>query len=94
MTDEQPYVTMRFVSGKDDVKIAESIALHLKKPVVITRPDGTKNYVIPAETGVFDTRDPSDLHERHQVQEMATSQPGPPDHPDDLHVMLYDAPGG
>ena len=50
----RPHVTMTFVSGKDDVAIAESIANHLGLPVVITRPDGTKNYVIPCETAVFD----------------------------------------
>ncbi len=85
MTQTEPEVTMTFVSGVDDVKIAESIALHLKKPVVITRPDGTKNYVIPAETGVFDAKSEGDPGFKAR---------GPADHPDDLHVMLYDAPGG
>lgn len=54
-------VTMTFTSGKDDVPIAESIANHLKAPVIILRPDGTKNYVIPHETGVFETKTPDNV---------------------------------
>lgn len=42
-------VTLTFVSGKDDVAIAVSIANHLGSTVVILRPDGTKNHVVPLD---------------------------------------------
>lgn len=56
MTD----VTMIFKSTEDDVKIAESIANHINKPVVIRRTDGTRNHVIPIDTGTISVVTPLD----------------------------------
>lgn len=53
-------ITLKFASGKDDVKIAESIANYLGTPVVILRPDGTRNHVIPIDTGVISVVTPLD----------------------------------